>query len=756
MGLKRTVFLSLLTSITFSSVVYADQTWDQVNDPAGFGAKYESNLKNLPVSGKLAETPWSDDYWPTYKGGITFRWNKKAKKNENELWSYDLPDMTNLKSVRMDELSPAEKYDIFVGQKDFPLTTYERKRTNILKTIEGNPEFDKEFKIPTWEGLCHAWAPGTLLYTNPKPVTLKNKDGVYVKFGSSDIKALLTYFLHMNDSETNFMGSRCEFDFAELEKEYKEGKITKEQLLEKIESKECSDVNAGAFHLVLANQLGIKKEGFVIDVTRDAEVWNQPVFGFSSQIKNKVGPLSSDAPFGTDKEVIVQTEVNYIKEVNQTWARTIPTGGALAKKNYVYSLSLDKNGKILGGKWLTEDRPDFAWARSRPRFSGYFKDLSKIFTEATIDSKKAREADVKKEMLKTAKINLIARGFYEEMSGVKAKNEFKRAARLEKDKLAFINTVAKLAMERKIRKDHLKKMIRSVGYSEIAKKAFLKELRKIELEETVKNAGKMSLMIKKLNTNKNINKLKKATTLEGKKIVDARTFINGTISDIKKEKALKNLSNKIKEDGIKKLVVENMASEVKKANALKDLAKVPAASLFINKTKKAVLKTKLKKDAKLALIVNNAAAEITRIETETRAQRFLNRHLIDSVKYGDLEKIKKLIEQGADVKFVSKVDGTNILLAAVETGKVDLIKFVLEKAPELASLVNKAKENALMVIARKELENKLKIEIGEILIKAKVDAKVKDAAGKTALDYANDGGWIQNRGLRKILKKAMK
>ena len=36
----------------------------------------------------------------------------------------------------------------------------------------------------------------------------------------------------------------------------------------------CEGVNAGALHILLANMVGIRKEGFIADVTRDREVWN--------------------------------------------------------------------------------------------------------------------------------------------------------------------------------------------------------------------------------------------------------------------------------------------------------------------------------------------------------------------------------------------------------------------------------------------------------------------------------------------------
>ena len=77
-------------------------------------------------------------------------------------------------------LSPAEKYDILVGIYDFPLNNRAKAEGSVHE--------------PSWSGYCHGWAPAAHRFEEPEPVTLVNDDGVEVRFGSSDIKALMTYF----------------------------------------------------------------------------------------------------------------------------------------------------------------------------------------------------------------------------------------------------------------------------------------------------------------------------------------------------------------------------------------------------------------------------------------------------------------------------------------------------------------------------------------------------------------------------------
>lgn len=47
----------------------------------------------------------------------------------------------------------------------------------------------------------------------PDAVTLKNADGITIPFGSSDVKALLSYFLaEYNTVPTPYLGERCNID----------------------------------------------------------------------------------------------------------------------------------------------------------------------------------------------------------------------------------------------------------------------------------------------------------------------------------------------------------------------------------------------------------------------------------------------------------------------------------------------------------------------------------------------------------------
>jgi hypothetical protein len=178
----------------------------------------------------------------------------------------------------------------------------------------------------------------------------------------------------------------------------------------------CSDTNAGAFHIVMANQLGVMKEGFLMDKTRDSEIWNQPVYKFDTKIVGEEAP-NSKAAQGTAKMVEMDTMLYYADDTDYGWTFWNPSLSGifglkdyftsfmhefdkyqdmlikegdldqreeypehvLASAHYRYKLELDRNGKIIGGQWITLDRPDDLYFVKKSAFVGSFSELGKIY-----------------------------------------------------------------------------------------------------------------------------------------------------------------------------------------------------------------------------------------------------------------------------------------------------------------------------------------------------------------------------------------
>jgi len=390
--------LALALFLLFAPLVHSFSSWDVLNDPDLMIQNYERNFTKLPLEGNLDEKPWNGNYWPTHLGGIAYRWNSTSL-NLSERNFYPLLNSEALETVTIGTLSPAEKYDLLRGDLNFSLTKYEKNRTKIDLTNPDGPDYDEEFEIPSWEGLCHAWAPATMIFDEPYPIEIEGPLGHKIAFGASDIKALLTYFMHINNgaqsARTKFLGSRCNLDFNTYKEQLMKGEITEEQYKEIISTASCNDANAGAFHMVLSNQLGIMKEGFVADITRDQEVWNYPIFAYKSYVMGENDKVSPDAAPGTVKELRVSTTIFHSISIMQTWflapkrpKAEVPFDSAYKSEKYEYTLELDNEGNIVGGEWISESRPDFIWKQKLPRFQRFFKPLKELYIKS-IERKKS-------------------------------------------------------------------------------------------------------------------------------------------------------------------------------------------------------------------------------------------------------------------------------------------------------------------------------------------------------------------------------
>jgi hypothetical protein len=412
--LVSSLFATLFSACGPHSSSQLNEAWNEANDPRIMGIEklkdeyqYETKFDQLSLESNLPVTPWSDYYWPTYLGGLSYRWSWQGQTNghfvtDEDRYNYQTVKFNKLTPEAIKHLSPAEKYDLYMGFEDYRTTQQERQRTQVLKRVPAHPDYDAAAEpIPHWEGLCHAWAHATLAFQEPELVTMTNKKGIEIPFGSSDIKGLLSLFLdHVPSPDTRFLGGRCSDDMSSLldkiakiespeegspyfnaTAEEKAAALApiKDELARLSQSMVCRDTNAGAFHLVITNQIAKLQEGFIVDVTRDDEVWNHPVYGFKSEVVAELEPSTGAAP-GTVKEIEVLTRMDYIVEVSQHWQRKdYRPEVAQASVEYHYRLELNANGEIIGGEWLDYDRPDFIWKQSTPKFKGTFKGVGRIY-----------------------------------------------------------------------------------------------------------------------------------------------------------------------------------------------------------------------------------------------------------------------------------------------------------------------------------------------------------------------------------------
>jgi hypothetical protein len=419
--LKRTlVFLFFLSLST--AAVHADP-WNGLNNPANLNPSYQYDFTSLPLEGRVddAHLPWSDNYWESDWGGISLRWNTlRVEQLDPEgtesldkyaQFNYSPPTQAQIKAMSKDELkklSPAEKYDILMGRYDYPTVRAERERTH--------PSMDD------WQGICHGWVPASINHAEPVPTELVGADGTVVPFGSSDIKALLSHYygvtaydyargnrtLRNNNGILEYLDQVDSFDLSrwlavpqnftpfvdgysvEVSRLYPDrtykGVIEALNLVSQIGQrpekrdlfgvKGIKDPNAGAFHVVMANQLGLLKRSIVGNINkklRNGEIWNQPLVGYSTQIlKDKLKKHGQST-------VDVRTKLVYVSEIAQRWEPVINTPvQRYAEMEFEYQLEL-QDGRIVGGKWEKRaQHPSFLWKHNRLPIQGYFSRLNEM------------------------------------------------------------------------------------------------------------------------------------------------------------------------------------------------------------------------------------------------------------------------------------------------------------------------------------------------------------------------------------------
>lgn len=336
------------------------------------GKLTKTKLKDMEgalQSATVPESPWSGDYWAIYTGELAKRYSDPNFPN-SETWKVNEDYLLGpeASSCSVDALSPAEKYDLLVGDQHKTLTK--------AMLAEGRKYFEESGSVETWMGICHGWSPAAYMVKRPvRAVEMLAADKkTKIKFYPSDIKALASLLWAKAPPEVNFVGTRCNLKDPATDPD--NGRILDQS---------CFDTNPGTWHQAVVNMIGVKKKSFVLDATYDYEVWNQPAYSYQYTYFNpktgKVVEKMSDAVVAFDDEEfndIFRKYRNNPKAVSvvgiamkfvyiaETAPSTDATDSAAKDRrvavNYLYDVELDKEGTIVGGEWYHVQHPDFMWS----------------------------------------------------------------------------------------------------------------------------------------------------------------------------------------------------------------------------------------------------------------------------------------------------------------------------------------------------------------------------------------------------------
>jgi hypothetical protein len=349
------------------------RAWDEANDPRRLLAAPVAVYAELPRAAQLPphKRPYADHAWPYNRGGIAFRWNSPdpafrlgdpRQAGDWALFQIEPPtreQAARLSASELAQLSPAEKYDLARGRYDYPLTR------SVLDDPMVNP-----FADPS-SGICHGSAPAAIAQAEPQPVVVRNPDGIDVPFATADVKALLAQAWATARPRVAQVGRPC---------------LGAPQGVPDVTG--CLDINAGAFHIILANLVGLRQQGFVADLDAAAAIWNYPIQGYASEVVAEAAPDARSAS-GTVRRLQFVTTLSlapvgvppqWDAQGQEASASSAPTAAAHVPSAHLdYWLELDAEGRILGGEWSSDERPDYVWLAACPDFSAEFAELARIY-----------------------------------------------------------------------------------------------------------------------------------------------------------------------------------------------------------------------------------------------------------------------------------------------------------------------------------------------------------------------------------------
>lgn len=347
------------------------------------GYSVSRNLNDIAIDSlkekQLSTKPWSDDYWPIYKGGTAARYavqdyqfiGEWREANQYVLANTAQSIFLSGDIEEINKLSPAEKYDLLISNKSYlAQSNWSQGQRYSERSSDGS--------IETWMGICHGWAPASYMVERPKnAIKVMGYDNkTLITFYPADLKALASQLWATGDYQNNFIGGRCR---SENPAENSDGRTIDQS---------CLDNNPASFHLALINSVGIHNKSFVMDVTYDYEVWNQPVSGYryhfldfrtKKRILNwreaivKLADVEDPyKKYRSSKAVYalaIAMEVDYGVETRPEQLLYETAEQDSYNKLYVkYDLEMDANYKIIGGEWYQRSHPDFLWT---PQVNSY-------------------------------------------------------------------------------------------------------------------------------------------------------------------------------------------------------------------------------------------------------------------------------------------------------------------------------------------------------------------------------------------------
>jgi len=345
---------------------------------AQLGVAIPQRIAELDSSPKIYRTPqhpWLHRSWKLHSGMIGGRYLDNSfnalsgfrarhdyiLKNPMSVIAADNGFFRGSSDAR-NTLSPAEKYDLLVGDLDSSLSRGMWRLGEEQLTRGG---------IADWMGLCDGSAGATAMTAEPvRNIVLKDaRYGKDLKFFASDIKALASLLYSEFVVKVPIVGGRCDRENI--------GSIAPGV------APECESLNPAVWHRALVHLAGERGDVLFIDHTPSREVWNSPIIAYefryvspvsgreTSKLQEALVPLaqvtndSRRRLRNPETASLVGVSMTISIAGGNTSAVNGPQPAKAIRIHYRYDLEIDAEGTLVGGEWLSETHPDFMWALER-------------------------------------------------------------------------------------------------------------------------------------------------------------------------------------------------------------------------------------------------------------------------------------------------------------------------------------------------------------------------------------------------------
>jgi len=295
--------------------------WDQT---------FTTKFSDLPKDGSVPQDriPYSGHWYPEVSGGTG------AKQSSG---------------------SPLEKYDRAFNSGSMKATQWETANHTLPR---GDPDAE-------WSGHCNGWSAAASRHKEP----FKNVTRNGVVFEPHDVKALLAE-IYMSAKFIFLGGDRCRETNPSG---------TPSARPDPTVMGICEDINPGSFHAALGNWVGKKKYTLVFDEQINYQVWNYPLYAYSStsqtidqaEALRRIGSSQRTYVFNKEatKFVGVTTQIFFAKSLGaEPQGNSAPTHDR-GSQVLSYVLELNAAGDIIGGEWAQGSQrihPDFIWVPLEP------------------------------------------------------------------------------------------------------------------------------------------------------------------------------------------------------------------------------------------------------------------------------------------------------------------------------------------------------------------------------------------------------